>query len=62
MILNKHFILSEQVRAKCSVDEFLNDQPSIFEIQTYVQMARNDLNQNNNDVYSKEIIRLLSGD
>lgn len=62
LFLNQNFILSEKVRAKCVVDEFLDGNPSIIEIQTYVQMARNDLALNKNDVYSQEIIKLLSGE
>lgn len=62
MFYNQHTIISEKLRAKISVDEFLADSPSIFEIQAYVQMARNDLTTNPNDIYAKHIIYLLSGD
>lgn len=55
-------IIGEKLRAKIAVDEFLADMPSIFEIQTYVQMARNDLANNPNDFYAKHIIYLLEGD
>ena len=54
--------MSEKVRARTSVDEFLSSNPSIIEIQTYIQVARNILALNKNDIYSKEIIRILSDD
>lgn len=59
---NQHTIISEKLRAKIAVDEFLETQPSIFEVQTYIQMARNDLASNPNDIYAKHVIQLLSGD
>lgn len=62
MVVSNSFIIGEKVRAKASVDEFLETEPSIFEIQTYVQMARNDLKNDPSSIYAKEIIKLLSGD
>ena len=62
MIYNQQTIISEKFRAQLSVDEFLDGQPSIFEIQAYIQMARNDLISNPNDIYAAHVIRLLSGD
>lgn len=61
MVFNSSFIVSEKIRAKCAVDEFLDTNPSLIEIQTYIQMARNDLKANPQDLYSKEIITILSG-
>jgi hypothetical protein len=62
MIYNQQTIISEKFRAQISVDEFLDSRPSIFEIQAYIQMARNDLVTNPNDIYAAHVIRLLSGD
>lgn len=55
-------ILIERIRAQVAVNEFLADNPSIFEIQTYIQMARNDLNINKHDEFAKEVIKILSDD
>jgi hypothetical protein len=62
VLYNKFFEVGEKIRAKMSVDEFLKDNPSIFEIQAYVQMARNDLIANPGEIYAKEVIKLLSGE
>lgn len=62
LFYNQNYIVAEQVRAKQSVDDFLNSEPSIIEIQAYVQIARNDLLANPQDIYTKEVIRLLSGE
>lgn len=62
MIFNQHTVIAEKLRAKMAVDDFLAESPSIFEIQAYVQMARNDLAANPTDLYAKHVIHLLSGD
>lgn len=62
MVFNAGYTVSEQIRAMISVDEFLDTQPSVIDIQTYIQMARNDLSANPNDEYAKHVIKLLSGD
>lgn len=62
MVFNAGYTVSEQIRAMISVDEFLDTQPSVIDIQTYIQMARNDLLANPNDEYAKHVIKLLSGD
>lgn len=62
MVFNAGYTVSEQIRAMISVDEFLDTQPSVIDIQTYIQMARNDLLANPNDAYAKHVIKLLSGD
>lgn len=54
-------LISEKLKASMAVEEFLLDNPSIIEIQTYIQMARNDLESNPYDIYAQEIINLLSG-
>lgn len=61
-MISQSKIVIERIRARVSVNEFLSDNPSIFEIQTYVQMARNDLEKNKHDIYAEEIIKLLSDD
>lgn len=61
-MLNGDKILLERIRAHMAVNEFLADCPSIFEIQTYIQMARNDLKINEHDEFAKEVIKILSDD
>lgn len=55
-------LLLEKLRAQMAVDEFMDSNPSVMDIQTYIDMARQDLRNNKYDIYAQEIINLLADD
>lgn len=61
-VLSTETMLIEKVRAQLAVDEFMSTNPSVMDIQTYIDMARSDLRINKHDLYAQEIINLLADD